>query len=299
MSQVRLSPQVQRIQASSPYIDIYTNAPTSPLRSRVVEQHATFTYSHAHPEPKRWQNPGDWGARHINDKAPFSLWNAIERKYHMPKGIERKWIRDNFGDSGLGMSGWYMFIETDNPPQPVPLTIGCMPVMFVGVGEEYFEPLPRTPYPNPRIPDPCPAVKWPVMTFPTTEQKVAILTALEPITNVRGILFMPHWTIVELEYSDGRYYEVGSLPGTVGGRTTLYHHAEEPFYKSMKNKTRARRIDPAQHQMKDIGLIPQDAQNYLQHSLHLSPGCRIECGYGLAGSNAEGINAATSAGVKL
>ena len=58
MSPVRLSPQVQRIQANSPYIDIYTNAPTSPLRSRPLEQHATLTLSHAYPKPKTWENAG-------------------------------------------------------------------------------------------------------------------------------------------------------------------------------------------------------------------------------------------------
>jgi hypothetical protein len=299
MSLVRLSPQVQRIQANSPYIDIYTNAPTSPLRSRPSEQHATLTLSHAHPEPKRWENAGDWGARHINDKAPFNLWDTKNRKYRSPKGKELEWLRDNFGDCQFGSSGWYLWIETANPPQPVPLTVGCMPVMFIGIGEEHWEPIPRSPYPNPRVPDPCPALQWPIMTFPTKEQNTALLIALQSMANVREIIYMPHWTIVELEYGDGRIYEPKSLPGTVAGRTTLYHHAEARFYKSMKNMTRARRVDPAQHPPINIGPMPQDGQNYLRHSSHLSPGCRIECGFGIPGSNFEGMNAATSAGVKL
>jgi hypothetical protein len=299
MSLVRLSPQVQRIQAYSPYIDIYTKAPVSPLRSRPSEQHATLTVSHAHPEPKRWENPGGWGARHINDKAPFNLWDEQNREYRMPKGNEVQWLHNKFGDGQFGMSGWYLWIETANPPQPVPLTVGCMPVMFIGIGEEHWEPIPDSPYPNPRVPDPCPALHWPIMTFPTKEQNVALLTALEPIANLRAIIYMPHWTIVELEYGDGHAYEPKSLPGTVAGRTTLYHHAEAPFYKSMKNMTRARRVDPAQHFTTNFGPMPQDSQNYLRQSSHLSPGCRLECGYGIPGSQNEGINAATSAGVKL
>jgi hypothetical protein len=83
------------------------------------------------------------------------------------------------------------------------------------------------------------------MAFPTLEQNIALLTALQPIVNVRVILYMPHWTIVELEYGDGRVYKPNSLPGTVGRRTTLYHHAEALFYNSMKNMTRERCVDPA------------------------------------------------------
>jgi hypothetical protein len=85
----------------------------------------------------------------------------------------------------------------------------------------------------------------------------------------------------------------------MAGRTTLYHHAKAPFYKSMKNITRARHVDPTQHSTTDFGPMLQDIQNYLQQSSHLSPGCRLECGYAILGSQNEGMNAATSAGVRL
>ncbi|KAG9237870.1 hypothetical protein BJ875DRAFT_516761 [Amylocarpus encephaloides] len=204
----------------------------------------------AHPEPKRWENPGGWGAGHMNDKAPFNLWDAQERQYRSLTRDELQWIRTNFGDGEIATSGWFMYIETANPPRPVPLTFGGMPVMFTGIRELVLEPIPSFPFPNPRVPDPCPTIHWPVMTFPTLEQNVALLTALQPIANARAIFYMPHWTIIELEYGDGRVYEPKSLPGTVGGRTTLYHHAEAP----------------------------------------------LECG---PGSQNEGVNATTSAGIKL
>ncbi|RDW60715.1 hypothetical protein BP6252_12098 [Coleophoma cylindrospora] len=137
------------------------------------------------------------------------------------------------------------------------------------------------------------------MSFPTKEQNIAVLTAFQPIASVREILYLPHWTIVELDNGDGRHYEPKSLPGTVAGRTTLYHHGEAPFYKSMKNMTRARRVDPALNRATDLGPMPQDVENYLRRSSHLSPGCRLECGYGPKGPEVEGMNAATSAGVKL
>jgi hypothetical protein len=39
---------------------------------------------------------------------------------------------------------------------------------------------------------------------------------------------------------------------------------------------------------------------FVEHEAsHLSPGCRLECGFGIQGSHVEGMNAATSAGVKL
>ncbi|KAH8682817.1 hypothetical protein BGZ60DRAFT_398780 [Tricladium varicosporioides] len=299
MSPVRLSPQVQRIQTYSPYIDIYTDALMSPLRFQSSEEHAALTLSHAHPEPKRWENAGGWGARHMNDRAPFNLWDEKNQEFRTPKDSELQWLCDKFGDGQFGMSGWYLWIEAANPPQPIPLTVGCMPVIFIGPGEEHLEPIPQCPYPNPRVRDPCAALQWPTMTFPSKEQNTALLVALEPIANVREIIYMPHWTIVELEYGDGRNYEPKSLPGIVAGRTTLYHHAEAPFYESMKNKARERRIDPSQYPSANFGPMPQDGQNYLRQSSQLTPGCRLESGSSLPGSQTVGINAATSAGVKL
>ncbi|KAE8371853.1 hypothetical protein BDV26DRAFT_275285, partial [Aspergillus bertholletiae] len=70
---IRLSPQAQRIQRSSPYTDIFTNAPVASFRSRENTQHRDLTLSHAHTDVNRWQNPGSWGARHSNDTAPFTL----------------------------------------------------------------------------------------------------------------------------------------------------------------------------------------------------------------------------------
>ncbi|ELR05647.1 hypothetical protein VC83_02960 [Pseudogymnoascus destructans] len=145
----------------------------------------------------------------------------------MPSQEELKWLRARFGDGAISQPGdWFMTIETINPPKPISLTIGCMPVMFTAVGED---PLPLTPdnhYSNTRIPDPCAEVSWEPMTFPTVNHNVAILEALEPIVTFCSIIYMPYWTIVELEYNDGRVYEAKSLPGTVGNRMTLYHHEE-------------------------------------------------------------------------
>ncbi|ELR07047.1 hypothetical protein VC83_03350 [Pseudogymnoascus destructans] len=300
MSFGRLPLEVQQIQSSSPLLDIYTHAPEV-LKSRPLLQHKTLELPHGHPSPKRWISPGGWGARHINDNAPFSLWDATTRTYRMPSQEELKWLRARFGDGAISQpGGWFMTIETINPPKLIPLTIGCMPVMFTAVGED---PLPLTPdnhYSNPRIPDPCAEVSWEPMTFPTVNHNVSILEALQPIANVCSIIYMPYWTIVELEYNDGRVYEAKSLPGTVGNRTTLYHHEETPWHKKMSQRTLTRTFDPAQHQSgASMVTSPQDRTNYLKEFSFISPGCRLESGFGTEGSLYERVNAGTSAGVKI
>ncbi|KAJ5941063.1 hypothetical protein N7516_001231 [Penicillium verrucosum] len=294
---VRSSSQVQHIQESSPWVDIYTDSPTSPLRVRSVTQHISLVTPHAHPELKRWQDPGGWGARHMNDNAPFTLWDETNRRYRAPMRNEFEWIHQKFGNGKFLKSGWFICIETDNPPKPVPLTLGCMPVIFVRTGETFFEPLPEAPYPNPRLPDPCPYLRWPLMEFPTDADSVAFLEALEPLANVRAVVHLPSWTVVELECGDGRVYEPHSLPGVIAGRTALYHHSQPRFYETTRNLTRAQHLDPSQH-VTTFGPLPQDRYNYLQESF-LSPGCRVESGYGLPGSRYESTTSASSAGVKL
>ncbi|CAG7942209.1 unnamed protein product [Penicillium nalgiovense] len=289
--------QVQHIQESSPWIDIYTNSATSPLRERSITQQLSLVTPHAHPEPKRWQEPGGWGSRHMNDNAPFTLWDRMNRQYRAPTRDEFEWIHKKFGNGKFLQSGWYICIETDNPPKPVPLTLGCMPVMFVRTGETFFEPFPEAPYPNPRLPDPCPDLNWPPMEFPSDADNVAFLKALEPLANVRAVMYLPSWTVVELEYGDGRVYEPQSLPGVIGGRTVLYHHLQSPFYETTKNFTQTRELDPSEH-VTSFGPLPQDHYNYLQESF-LSPGCRVESSYGLPGSRYESATSASSAGVKL
>ncbi|KAI2731885.1 hypothetical protein CBS147332_1024 [Penicillium roqueforti] len=292
----RSSPLVQQIQQSSPWVDIYTDSATSPLRVRSVT-HNISSVSHAHPEPRRWQNPGGWGPRHMNDTAPFTLWDDTDRKYRLPTKEEFQWISKKFGDGKISLSGWFICIATDNPPKPVPLTLGCMPVMFVGVNQSFLEPLPKAPYPNPRLPDPCPDLRWPPMGFPTDADNITVLEALEPLAHVRAVMYLPSWIIIELEYGDSRVYELKSLPGIVAGRTALYHHAVAPFHKKMKNLTRGQQLDPAESQT-SLRPLPQDTHNYLQYSF-LSPGYRIESGYSLSDSSYKSTTRASSAGVKL
>lgn len=192
---------------------------------------------------ERWQNPGGWGARHIHGTAPFNLWDDLNRKYRLPTKEEYQWIDTKFEYRSITISGWYICIETNNPPNPVPLTIGYKPAIYIRINETFPEPLPKAPYSNPQIPDPCPHMHLRRMEFPTDADNIALLKALKPLANVRAVVYLPLWTVVELEYGDNRVYERISLPGTVAGRTTMYHHAEAPFYSSMRNLTAALQLD--------------------------------------------------------
>ncbi|KAJ5543359.1 hypothetical protein N7461_009362 [Penicillium sp. DV-2018c] len=116
------------------------------------------------------------------------------------------------------------------------------------------------------------------------------------LARVKAAIFLPSWTIFELEFGDGRSYEKRSLPGVVAGRTALYHHGDEPFTSVMRSLTRPRLIDPSQ--VSDAGAAPQDGANYLRRSV-LTPGCRIESGLWHSGAPTEFTTAATTCGIKI
>ncbi|PYH88372.1 hypothetical protein BO71DRAFT_403915 [Aspergillus ellipticus CBS 707.79] len=291
-SPVRLSPAVQYLQQSSAYTDIYTNAATSPLRTRTNSRHLQETISHSHPEPPRWQNPGGWGARHMHDIAPFTLWKAETRQFRFPSREEKAWIRNQFEYEGLWTTGWILCIQTASPPQPIPLTLGTMPVIFVPPGEIFTQPLPATNYSNPRLSDPCPTVEWPRMDNPTKTQIIEVLRAMTDLANVTAANFLPTWTVFELETADKRTYGLGSLPGIVAGRAALYHHKDAPFIPAIRSLTRPGLINPAN------GPTVQDTSNYLRQSV-LTPGCRVESGLTLPGTPVTSATFATTCGVKI
>ncbi|OBT72591.1 hypothetical protein VF21_08118, partial [Pseudogymnoascus sp. 05NY08] len=165
----------------------------------------------SHPDQPRWENPGGWGARHISDTAPFNLWTPGTRQYRMPNRGEYEWCKEKFGDGSFMQPGWFTAISSSSPPPP-----------------------------GRRAP-----VKWGFMEFPTKDQNKQIVAALEPLANVRRVVYMPYITVAELEVGDGRVYKPGSLPGRVGGWTMLYHHAEEPFLEEMKEMVSCPRLKGA------------------------------------------------------
>ncbi|KAJ5901232.1 hypothetical protein N7504_007225 [Penicillium tannophilum] len=66
---------------------------------------------------------------------------------------------------------------------------------------------------------------------------------------------------------------------------------------AMKDKSRVRVLDP-QQDMDASRPLPQDYANYLRDSF-LTPGCRLECGFGDPGSANEFAKVATTSGVRI
>lgn len=252
---IRLSSQVRRIQQS---------------------EHHSLANSRTNLESSRWQNPPSWGARHINDTAPFTLWDQENRKFRTPDSLELQWIREKYDTGNMGQSDWFLWIETANPPQPIPFTIGCMPAIFVGIGESLRGTIPHTPYPNPRMQYPCAGLIWPKMTLATKQQYTTLITALSSFASIRAILYLPNWTIVELKYDDGHKYELRSLPGIVAGQTTLYHHEKRLFNANLRSQARIHFTDPAQYMSNSESF--QDNANYLRQLRGLIPGDMIAAG---------------------
>lgn len=199
-----------------------------------------------HPDQPRWENPGGWGARHISDTAPFNLWDEKKKEYRKLTRAEFDWLFSKFDCSSVWSPGWFIAIPTSSPPQDAPFTLGGMPLILHAPGEEQsLHMTPKTYYASPRVTNPCPEVKWGFMEFPTKDQNAEIVAALEPLANVRRVIYMPYMTVAELEVGDGRVYKPSSLPGKVGGWTMLYHHAEEPFLDGMKEMVSCPRLKGA------------------------------------------------------
>ncbi|KAK9848639.1 hypothetical protein MYU51_015661 [Penicillium brevicompactum] len=125
------------------------------------------------------------------------------------------------------------------------------------------------------------------MTHPTKNQIVAVLTAIAPLANVRSAIFLPFWTIFELE-TDGRSYERLSLPGVVAGRTALHHHEHKPFLDQGKSITHP-------YQGSAAGTAVQENSNHFRTSF-LTPECQFECGFGSRGTPNEFIEPETPTG---
>lgn len=229
MTTIRISPRVDRIQNSSPYINVYDGKhlrslhkpplKTCEFYSHIIQTSPSQATSHAHPDPLKWSGPIGYGVRHIHDKAPFSLWDEGARKFHFPSPEQRKWIDDTYDVEGSHFKANCCYLETGNPPKPVPLTLGCMPVVFVGIDEGPKALIPNAShYANPRINDPCPHIGWPRLSNPNHAQRIGILTALENFADVESITFLPRMTVIDLTHDDNRIYDAKSLPGIVAGR---------------------------------------------------------------------------------
>lgn len=72
---------------------------------------------------------------------------------------------------------------------------------------------------------------------------ISVIEAIQAVTNLRRVNFLPAIKVVELVHVDGREYPNHSLPDTVASVATTYHHHSLPFFDQMKNHKRERLLD--------------------------------------------------------
>lgn len=288
----RSSPKVQELQSAPSYVDIYTGSPLSQSPNLGL-------LSQGHPDPpRRWQGPRGFGARHVNDHLPFSLWSEDKQDFRSPTSQEMRYILDTFKAQRIDCHGYLIVIETLNPPKPVPLTVAGTAAVFVPPGQEQKYLYGFAPYPNPRLPDPCPHLGWKRMQTPKKSQMVDVISVCLERANVQRVNFLPEAILVELVHGDGRVYPYGSLPGMVAGLPTTYHHESEPLLTSMRDPTRERLLDPGEYLP---GPLPQDGTNYLRESPPLGilgPGVMVSTSSGSGVGTADAVQS-TTCGIRL
>ncbi|MCJ1239519.1 hypothetical protein MMC14_007515 [Varicellaria rhodocarpa] len=297
----RRNTAVQALQSASPFLDFYTGSPSPSKRSQIVPHLHTEPHryilagagpstsgtagSHAHPDLPIWLNPMGYGARHMNDKSPFSLWDESKQDFRDPTRSEWEWLLRTYDTAVIHLVFPNIIFEVATPPTPVPLTVASVSAIFIKEGDE----IPKefygdAPYENYRLPDPCPTIRWPRWSDPRREQMVAIAEALSGLANIRALNFLPIKIIVELDYADGCKYDTESLPGVVAGVTTTYHHAELDIFANLKDHARERYLDPKPYlgtsHFSGVGPLPQDGHNYLLDPAWgvITPGMRVTTG---------------------
>lgn len=261
--QNRSSPLVESLRLKTPYVAFAARvpppAPNGPTPTTIAEQDT---------RPSAWVENRGYGSRHTSDVAPFTLWDSSNRDFRYPSVAEQQWIIDTFHATRVTWSWPEIIITTPVAPRPVPLTVACVAAIFTP-SDDYRSCLSTdTDYSNPSIPDPVPKDlhlhKW---ERPSKEQCEKVFDELQKLANIQAINFIPPSIIVELRVDDCRTYEKRSLPGRVGGQTTLYHHSDELFW-DVASQGRERLIDP--------GDTIQDATNYIAEQHTLYPGVKVE-----------------------
>lgn len=72
-----------------------------------------------------------FGSRHLEDTAPFSLWNKERNECCGPTEIQRSWILTRYKASAIHLDWPIVIIETAVAPSPLPVTVGCVAALFV------------------------------------------------------------------------------------------------------------------------------------------------------------------------
>ncbi|MCJ1462977.1 hypothetical protein MMC07_001581 [Pseudocyphellaria aurata] len=274
MSTPRSSPDIQLLRQKTAYVNF-----SSPLTPTFVA-HSSHASSSTNPtfQRKAWTKIEEgFGSRHLHDTAPFSLWDQDEYDFRGPTSNETAWISRSYNATAIDLFWPMIIIETETPPSPLPVTVGCVAALFVpppdpSVGDrEAYRPSPiqvNTNFASPRVADPIHAYELEAWKIPTYNQQEDILRALHTCMNLKAVNFVWPYIVVEL-HVDERVYTKHSLPGRVAGCTTVYHRSEIAFWQDMEPRPRDRLINP--------NSSVQDTTNYLEKSsCDLTPGVRVE-----------------------
>ncbi|MCJ1435138.1 hypothetical protein MMC27_004508 [Xylographa pallens] len=235
------------------------------------------------------------GSRHLLDKAPFSLWNDLSEDFREASDPEIAWIQATYHAAVLTFEWPNLIIHTDIPPVPLPLTVGCVAARFVPASHVWKSRIVKNGLSNPRIPDPV-AFRIRKWTEPSDEQVQEITVKLMELANIQAINFTGAFIHVELKH-DGRTYKRHSLPGRLGGISTLYYVGSKDFWSDMSDHALTRLNDPSDELYAGLG---GDRSNYLRDGLRiLQPGvCLGSLPTVTADTNLDSCTC-TTAGVRL
>lgn len=184
----------------------------------------------------------------------------MSKDFRWPNNEEGKWIANKYQAVEISYEWPHIFIQTSNPPSPVPLTVAGVAAKFLPVGVEPRPLIGNNLYFNSTMSDLIPNLSLIPWELPSTDSMSIIAEALSRVANILAINYMWPTIYVELRW-DGRQYESQSLPGIIGGCATVYHHGITPFWDTMKDHARTRAIDPSQ--ASPGGTYHKDETNYV------------------------------------
>lgn len=308
MSCTRSSPVINRIRLSTPYVNFHSrSSPSDREQPDLSISSSKKQVSHLSDlELKDKVVTSAWacyrhgfGSRHRDDLAPFSLWDPIKEDFRYPTQNEGDWISKTYNATFWETARPKLRIFTITPPNPVPLTVGCVAVNFLPPLDQFVDSIDdtdsiTTPYVNPRGTDPLRPLRLPRWRLPTASQWETVANCVFSLVNVAAITFYSGRLHVEI-LQDGREYLTRSLPPYIGGITVFYHHQSNSYWGNLESQTIERVIDPLREGHSGLR---EDNTDYLARG-QLGPGVRVESSVATDIGPYARFSRATTAGVLL
>ena len=254
----------------------------------------------AQPAILQCTGPLGYGRRHRTDDAPFSLFDQTSQDFRQPTLKEWEWIMNMYSASRIGLYFPTIVIETENPPDPLPLTVATVAARFVPPPSSPSELTPlydarplkfTNNYAGMRGPEDPLDFQFHKWMQPSTEQLDTLVRVLCQICNPTRIHILCPRLIVELVHGDGKVYPSGSLPRVVGGFSVHWHHQTTPAFDGISMEARQRLITPT--------VDVQDNGDYMETADGLSPGVKVSPGTATSAGPCAIFPRSTTAGLLL